>query len=259
VSTTATRTGRHPTHAPAHPTPMPRTRVVGPVTATRTLTPTAHDLLLLHHPDTLRRTLHPHSRPMPLPAWAYDLLRARPWVTAARAPIVISRPTPAHRPGHQDPRPAPAPKKWIPITLTGARHGQQLAAFAPHSAIAHVLRPENLPNRLGILSPTRTDKIPALRALRTADEIMAGHGLIWGPIGEVGYELASGIPATRTTSHLHLLVRAPQPLSHAETVRLRHSLRRIPVRTDIELETRRGVTLLTPPSATPRALAVRRP
>ncbi|WP_051969264.1 malonate decarboxylase holo-ACP synthase [Kitasatospora azatica] len=256
MSTTAARPGQRSTHDPAPAARLPRARVVGPVTATRSLTPTAHDLLLLHHLSALRHTPGHHGQQPSLPAWAHDHLRARPWVAVSRSPILVGRSTTPTQPGRRTPNTVPASEQWIPVTIHGPQRHQELSAFAPRSTIARVMRPEDLLHRLGLLPATRTTRIPALHVLPSVDEIMTRQGLSWGPTGEVAYELASGAPVTRPTSHLQVLLRAPQPLGRNETAQLRQCLRQLPAQIDAEFETRHGAASLTEYAASTRILTL---
>jgi len=212
-------------------------KVVGPVAARERRMPTAHDLLLLNCPSMLRPSLHGADR---LPPWARAELRASPWVTVSRAPAVVG----------------PGGEPWIPVTLRGHRREEWLSGYVPRSAVAVALRPEQLPDRWEELAAGRRSSVPALAALPEVRELMGGYRLIWGPIGAVGAELATGKPTTGPDSALRLLLRAPMPFSRREALLLRRKLRKLAVPVDAELETRHGAVSLAEYSTSPEVLTL---
>ncbi|AUG77359.1 hypothetical protein CFP65_2530 [Kitasatospora sp. MMS16-BH015] len=230
-------------------------RVVGPVTALDTRTPTAHDLLLLHCPDSLRRSVARHE---PMPDWTKAVLRGNPWVTVRRAPVLAGGPA-GDRPVRCRRDVTAAPESWIPIALRGAEREQRATGYAPRSAVAVALRPEQLPGRLAQLPEERREHIPALAALPKVGEIIGDYRLIWGPIGAVGCELATGAPAVGPTSPLRLLLRSPMPLSRRDALLLRRALRKLPVWVEAELETRHGAVSLAEYSTSPQVITLHTP
>ena len=72
---------------------------------------------------------------------------------------------------------------------------------------------------------------------------MEACGLAWGPVGSVGFELATGAAATGAASDLDLLVRAPSPIEGrgaSLAVALRRVGRRHGCRLDCLMETPAG-------------------
>ncbi|MER5636453.1 malonate decarboxylase holo-ACP synthase [Kitasatospora sp. NPDC002227] len=231
-------------------------RVVGPVAALDTRTPTAHDLLLLHCPNSLRRTV---AGAEPLPGWTKAVLRGNPWVTVRRAPVLAGGPADAHGPVRCRRDVTAVPESWIPITLRGAEREQRVSGYAPRSAVAVTLRPEQLPGRLDQLPANRREHIPALAALPLAGEIIDSYRPVWGPIGAVGCELATGAPAVGPASPLRLLLRSPMPFSRRDALLLRRALRKLPVWVEAELETRHGAVSLAEYSTSPQVLTLHTP
>ncbi|MEV7598343.1 phosphoribosyl-dephospho-CoA transferase MdcG domain-containing protein [Kitasatospora sp. NPDC089797] len=184
--------------------------------------PVAHDLLLLRHPGALR-PLDPDGPP----SWATRTLRAHPWVTVARAPSVTG-----------------SRELWVPVTVRGPQRGQRFDAMAPRSTVARILRPDQLVDRLDLLPPRRVAAIPALAALRAVTGLLADRPLTWGPIGAVGYELASGEPVAGPLGPLRLLLRSLVWLSRREASHLWRELRRLEVEIDAEMEIRNHVVRL---------------
>ena len=59
----------------------------------------------------------------------------------------------------------------------------------------------------------------------------------WGPTGSVGFELASGMPATNGTSDLALIIRAPARISRERARFLWNQTKDLAVRVDARVET----------------------
>jgi phosphoribosyl-dephospho-CoA transferase len=74
-------------------------------------------------------------------------------------------------------------------------------------------------------------------------EFGKSNHLIWGPIGSVGYQLATGMPATSATSDLDLLVRCDDRLNHI-CLRALHTIHPALVRVDVILEGPAGAVAL---------------
>ncbi|GAA1196231.1 phosphoribosyl-dephospho-CoA transferase [Kitasatospora gansuensis] len=227
-------------------------RMVGPVPAMDGRTPTAHDLLLLHCPSSLRQTV---SGGEPLQNWARAVLRGNPWVTVRRAPVLAGF-APDRIRCTRDP--SAAPESWLPVSLRGPRLDQRAEGYAPRSAVAVTLKPEQLPVRLAQLDTSRL-AVPALAALPEAAAAVESYNLTWGPIGAVGCELATGVPVTAPDSPLRLLLRSPLPFSRRDALLLRRRLRKLPVRFEAELETRHGAVSLAEYSTSPQSLTLHTP
>lgn len=213
-------------------------RLVGPAAGRL---PAAHDLLLMQCPGSLR--------PLdggPVPDWARTVLRAHPWVTVARAHTRTgTRPPQLPHPVHCPRDPDAAAGHWIPVTVRGPHPGQRLDALAPLAAVARTLRPEQLPARLALLPPERVATVPALAAVARAGRLAADHRMVWGPVGAVGYELATGAPVTAPDGPLRLVLRTPQPVSRRDALLLRRALDKLPgTVVEAELETRYGTVRL---------------
>jgi phosphoribosyl-dephospho-CoA transferase len=74
--------------------------------------------------------------------------------------------------------------------------------------------------------------------------LFASLGLIWGPTGSAGFELATGVPAAGAASDLDVVVRAPEfwPLERAREVA--EDLAPLPARVDAQLDTPAGAVTL---------------
>ena len=175
-----------------------------------------HDLLWLRDPAGL-------VSEAPRPAWVADALAFVPLVVVRRAPRVAGR---------------------IPVGVRGPTRAARWAAWLPPGAIAGRIAPEDLAARRGWAEGSRPEAIRALRALDLVAVWLDRLDVAWGPIGAVGFELASGVPSATPASDLDLVLRAPRPLPHVAARRLLDSLDGAPARLDIQVETPAGAVAL---------------
>lgn len=160
----------------------------------------------------------------PIPAWVSASLRRAPWVVVRRAD---------------------APPGLIPVGVRGSTRAERFAAFLPLDAAAARVRPEDLITAPGSRSARRARSVGALRVLNVVEELLVSRGLTWGPVGSVGFELASGVATASPDSDLDIIVRTPKwwPIDRARE--LADELARLPVRVDAQLETPVGAVALT--------------
>lgn len=174
---------------------------------------TVHDLLRLRTPDDLVSQDQ-------APEWLGDALSQAPWVVVRRAPFE---------------------GEYVPVGVRGQNRNERFAAFIHSSSIAGRVSPENLSSRQAWKIGLGRQELPAMRALFHMHETLWGHGLRWGPVGSVGFELTTGIPVTHRTSDLDLVVRVSNFLISSEiTEKLLAILQRSGVRVDLLLETEEG-------------------
>lgn len=103
-------------------------------------------------------------------------------------------------------RRAPHPLGLVPVGLRGPERWQRHAALVPRDTVTRSVPPEELRERrpwLPLLAVTLSAVTLLLAAELEADAA-------WGPIGGVGFELATGKPATHPGSDLDPLIRAPR-------------------------------------------------
>jgi phosphoribosyl-dephospho-CoA transferase len=100
----------------------------------------------------------------------------------------------------------PAPKsEGHRVGVRGPDRSQRYTLVAPGDCVADMIVPEDV---AGVrASPTRD--LPALQSLREVRAPLNHLGLPWGPIGSVGFELATGLAATSRDSDLDLIIRVP--------------------------------------------------
>lgn len=170
-----------------------------------------HDLVRLGDPAALLTGTEP--------AWVAESLIGTPWA-------VVRRGTAPH--GH------------LAVGVRGPARHQRYAAQIPGRTVLRVTRPEQL-RPPGDAAADRTPALAALRAIRPA---LDGLGHDWGPVGGVGFELATGRPTTTAASDLDVVVRCDPLPGTGWAVALLDAFRALPVRVDCLLETRAGAIAL---------------
>jgi phosphoribosyl-dephospho-CoA transferase len=138
--------------------------------------PRPHDLLQV---DGLDNYL-----PIDAPTWVKPVLRGTSWV-------VIHR-TGTSSQGHA-------------VGVRGARRTQRYELIAPQHCVVDRVVPEDV---AGVRSWPIRDAA-ALQALREVRAPLNRLGFPWGPIGSVGFELATGLAAVMPEDDLDLIVRVP--------------------------------------------------
>jgi phosphoribosyl-dephospho-CoA transferase len=151
-----------------------------------------------------------------LPEWALDSLRASPFVVVRRAL---------------------APDGFVPIGIRGQQRSQRAAALLPVSAVEECISPEALAARQPWLDSSLRAALPQLRALRSVAEAAAWESLVWGPVGSVAFELATGAHVIQPESDLDILVRFSSRITTPALRHFRESLTALPVHVDVTLET----------------------
>src|SRR5580658_6992128 len=152
--------------------------------------PQVHDLLQI---DAHALTANSVSRPQ----WVTETLICCPWVVVRRGQ---------------------APAGQISVGVRGAARSERWAGCCSETLIKKIVRPAEL------LVPSRTSahfrRAPALQVLQEVIERWQGLSLPWGPTGSVGFELATGRPATTEGSDLDLVVYATDRLAahHARSL-----------------------------------------
>jgi len=149
----------------------------------------------------------------------------------ARAPLVVRR--------------APDVEGRIPVGLRGRRRKERCAGFLERAGVALRVQPETLAAALlagpGLAHASGADAhLPCVAALLDLAPRLAALELDWGPVGGVGFWLASGLPVLRPDSDLDLLVRAPRPPSQDAIDALSALQAAYGCRIDVQLDNGRG-------------------
>lgn len=140
---------------------------------------TVHDLLRLRDPNELVNC-------DPAPQWVSEALSEAPWVVVRRVPFEGD---------------------LIPVGVRGYNRSERFAAFISPSSVVESVRPEELASSQAWRRAIRAEELPAMRLLPKVDEDLRLLDVCWGPVGSVGFELASGFPVANRESDLDLIVR----------------------------------------------------
>jgi phosphoribosyl-dephospho-CoA transferase len=194
-----------------------------------------HDLLQISELSDLIYVgweLLPHSTRL----WVERSLQEAPFVVVRRANLFDGR---------------------IPVGVRGSLRKQRFAAYLAPESIRNRITPEQLTPARGWLANARAEEIPALKVLARLKEELPDFLLTYGPIGSIGFELASGLPIATSTSDLDLLIRATERMSMQLAQELVTIFSGSPCRVDAQLETPRGGVALTEYASGQRPLLLR--
>jgi phosphoribosyl-dephospho-CoA transferase len=157
------------------------------------------------------------------PAWVSTSLARAPWVVVRRAR---------------------GPAGLIPVGVRGSTRAERFAALLAPEAVAARVTPEGLIAERVWHHMPRARRMGPIRVLDAVDELFSSLGLVWGPTGSVGFELATGVAAAGTASDLDVVVRAPEPLPLESARELADHLNRLPTCVDAQLDTPAGAVML---------------
>jgi len=183
-----------------------------------------HDLLWISK-ETELRSLHQ-------PEWVGDAL--------GQSPVVVVRR-------------AEAPTGFVAVGIRGTSREQRYATFLRQDDVLACRTPESLAAEQAWHESSAALPLSLLNALRVVSEFSKRRHLDWGPIGSVGYQLATGIPAASIASDLDLIIRCDELLSHT-CLQALHAIQAGPVRLDVILEGPRGAVALEEYLHSPQAL-----
>lgn len=166
-----------------------------------------HDLLRVC-PDSVGADCGPEL------AWVNAAVLSCPWLVVRREPASPTR---------------------IAVGFRGATRDHRWGGFVAKDQVRGIVRPEEL--LLLFRSSKDTPRTPALKALREMDERWGDLALCWGPVGSVGFELASGRPATDERSDLDLVIYAPARISRDRARSLWDRTKGLAAPVDVRVET----------------------
>jgi phosphoribosyl-dephospho-CoA transferase len=168
--------------------------------------PRVHDLIQLRRESALL----PEQN---LPAWLPAARKEPLWVVVRRGPVE---------------------GELVPIGVRGSQRHERWAGFVRMNDVLTIQRPDGL--RLHLAQDSRRTLL-AFQTLEHLECHLIGSDLNWGPGGSVGYELASGVPAVRSSSDLDLVFFAPGKLNHTRASELWQTCSSGPGRIDGLVET----------------------
>ncbi len=188
-----------------------------------------HDLVRLAGPEALLTGGEP--------GWVSEALVRAPWVVVRRATATAGR-------------------LAVGVRGTG-RHPRHAAEVLP-AAVDRVVTPERLrsPSPHGPAAGSRC-RTPALDALYDLGPALDAQGLVWGPVGSAGFELATGQPVTSAGSDLDIIVRTQDLPDPGWAAELLGGLTDTAARVDCLLETAAGAVALAELADGPARLVLR--
>jgi len=127
-----------------------------------------------------------------------------------------------------------APAGKAAIGIRGSDRSHRWGGLVDVTDIALIKKPNQL--RIALAHESRRE-ISALKALEFVEREWTDIHFSWGPTGSVGFELATGDRVITEASDLDIVLFAPQRLSHAVTCDLWASLRDLPAKIDVRVET----------------------
>ena len=154
------------------------------------------------------------------PAWVAQSLAHTPWVVVRRARVPGGR---------------------IPVGVRGATRAERWATSISWSDVIGVRTPEDL--RAGHDRDSLPD-VTATRAFRVLASRFEPDWACWGPVGSVGFSLATGQAVVSETSDLDLLIRCPGRPPPGLLERVARLLAEQEARVDCQVETPVGAAHL---------------
>jgi phosphoribosyl-dephospho-CoA transferase len=127
-----------------------------------------------------------------------------------------------------------APEGLVAVGMRGVNRGQRWGGFANSADVKERLRPTQLSSHMA--DCTRS-AVPALTALSWLEERMDRSELDWGPVGSVGFELATRQQVVTETSDLDIALFAPTRFSKNAACELWRVMRTASVKIDVRVET----------------------
>lgn len=169
--------------------------------------PHVHDLLQLD-----RGSFDPDR--IAAPDWAKETLRVCPWLVVRRAE---------------------APEAHVAVGVRGTLRSERWGWFIRKDMICKIIRPAQLLEL--VQSSALSPRTPPFTALKQLIELWRDFSLPWGPIGSVGFELATGCPVTNGRSDLDIAIRTDERISVEQARWLWERTTGLQAKLDIRVET----------------------
>ena len=166
-----------------------------------------HDLVWTSGASHLYSLLHPD--------WAREALM--------RSPVVVVRR-------------AQAPPDFVAVGVRGLYREQRHAFVLCRSDVHACRTPESLAAERGWANAATQLSTPLRDALAVVDEYSLKEGLVWGPIGSVGYQLTTKVSVTSLTTDLDVMIRCNLRPDRYHMRMFDEHLHKAPVRVDVVLE-----------------------
>ena len=153
------------------------------------------------------------------PKWVREELKRLPVAVVRRAPIL---------------------NDTVQIGIRGAARSQRQAGMISFEHILRRITPENLVKQKSWNNSNHLQKLGIADTLEKINDILSNFGLTWGPVGSVGFELASGDEAANESSDIDMVIIGSRIFSRKFAKQLEHELNKVPIKLDIQLEINRG-------------------
>jgi phosphoribosyl-dephospho-CoA transferase len=127
-----------------------------------------------------------------------------------------------------------APDGLVAVGIRGINRRQRWAGLADLADVEERLRPSQLSSCMA--RPTRLS-LPVLAALSWLERQLGRSELDWGPVGSVGFELATGRQVITSTSDLDLALFAPTRFTRSTARDLWSVMSAAPAKVDVRVET----------------------
>jgi phosphoribosyl-dephospho-CoA transferase len=172
----------------------------------------SHDSFRVHDLLLLRRGLL-SAAGVAQPAWLASRYPANQWVVVRRSV---------------------APEGLVAVGVRGSTRQQRWGGYADSADIIERLRPSQLSSHR--MRRARL-KVPALATLSWLEGKISHSELDWGPVGSVGFELASGQQVVTATSDLDIAIFAPARFTREAARDLWKVMKDAPAKIDVRVET----------------------
>lgn len=167
-----------------------------------------HDIIQIHSVEDV-------IYDKPKPSWVTTSLKKAPFVVVRRAPVENG---------------------FVPVGIRGATRSERFPAFVHTEKIKKVVTPEQIIRE----KKWHLFDHQIFKYLEKIDEIMKAKSVIWGVVGSVGFELVSKVATVHDKSDIDILVRDTPRLTKEVSKQLIEALKNIPVKTDVQVETKDG-------------------
>ena len=149
------------------------------------------------------------------PNWVREELKRVPVAVVRRAPILNDS---------------------VPIGIRGTTRCQRQAGMISFEHILRRITPENLVKEKSWNNNDHLRKLGIADALDKIDNVLSNFCLTWGPVGGVGFELASGDEAANKSSDIDIVIIVSKIFSRNFAKQLEHELNKVSIKLDIQLE-----------------------
>jgi phosphoribosyl-dephospho-CoA transferase len=174
-----------------------------------------HDLLWIAEDSEL----FPEAQP----AWVRDAL--------SRLPVVVVRR-------------AEAPPGFAAVGVRGPSRELRFAALVKLRDVRNLRTPESLASDRGWHDNLAGISARLREVLTLFDDLSGREKFVWGPVGSVGYQLATRLAVTTDESDVDVLIRCDVPPDRLLLSAVRHVARKSAVRVDVILEGAPGAVAL---------------